>query len=63
MTELYSLRDCAKRLGVASHRISYAHEAGLLADVKLRVAGKRIYTTADVRRVADYFGIELREDK
>ena len=60
--ELLSLRDCARRLGVASHRIAYAHEAGLLPDVHLRVAGKRIYTTADLRRVAEYFGIELDKE-
>jgi len=61
MTELLSLRDCAKRLGVKSHRIAYAHEAGLLPDVQLRVAGKRIYTPADVKRVAAYFKIDLKD--
>jgi hypothetical protein len=61
MDELLSLRDCARRLGVASHRIAYAHENGLLPDVGVRVAGKRIYTTADLKRVAEYFGIKLDE--
>lgn len=61
MTELLSLRDCARRLGIAPHRIAYAHETGHLADVHLRVAGKRIYTAADVKRVAQYFGIELEK--
>ncbi len=61
MNELLSLRDCARRLGIASHRIAYAHENGLLSDVGVRVAGKRIYTTADLQRVASYFGIELDE--
>jgi hypothetical protein len=59
MTELFSIRDCARRLGVASHRIAYAHETGKLAEVRLRVAGKRIYTAADLRRVAEYFGVDL----
>jgi hypothetical protein len=58
MIELLSIRDCAKRLGVASHRIAYAHETGKLADTEYRVAGKRIYTVEDLRRVADYFGIK-----
>jgi len=61
MTELLSLRDCAKRLGIKPHRLAYAHEAGLLADVQLRVAGKRIYTPADVKLVAAYFGIDMKE--
>jgi len=62
MTELLSLRDCARRLGIAPHRIAYAHELGKLRDVDLRVAGKRIYNPADVRRVAEYFGIELTKE-
>lgn len=63
MTELLSLRDCARRLGISPHRIAYAHELGKLPDVERRVAGKRIYTPADVRRVAEYFGIELDQGK
>jgi hypothetical protein len=61
MTELLSLRDCARRLGIAPHRIAYAHETGKLADVRLWVAHKRVYTAADVKRVADYFGIDLKD--
>ena len=62
MTELLSLRDCARRLGIAPHRIAYAHETGKLPEVRLWVAGKRIYTLADVKRVAEYFGIELNKE-
>ena len=62
MTELLSIRDCARRLGVAVHRISYAHDAGKLADTELRVAGKRIYTAEDLERVAQYFGITLKPE-
>ncbi len=63
MIELLSIRDCAKRLGVAPHRISYAHETGKLADTQYRVAGKRIYTADDIRRVADYFGVKTTPNK
>jgi hypothetical protein len=63
MTELLSIRDCARRLGIASHRIAYAHETGKLSDTPLRVAGKRIYGPEDVQRVADYFGVELKPEK
>ena len=62
MKELLSLRDCARRLGISPHRIAYAHEVGHLADVEMRVAGKRIYTAADLKRVAEYFGIELNKE-
>jgi DNA-binding transcriptional MerR regulator len=61
MTELLSIRDCAKRLGVAPQRIAYAHETGKLPDTPLRVAGKRIYRPRDVQLVADYFGVNLKE--
>ena len=63
MNELFSLRDVARRLGITPHRIAYAHELGKLPDVERRVAGKRIYTAADVRRVAEYFGIQLEKRK
>ncbi len=61
MTELLSLRDVGRRLGIAPHRIAYAHETGKLANVALWVAHKRVYTTDDVRRVAAYFEIDLKE--
>jgi hypothetical protein len=63
MTELLSLRDVGRRLGIAPHRIAYAHETGKLADVRLWVAHKRVYTAADVKRVADYFGIQLKQEQ
>ena len=62
MKELLSLRDCARRFGIAPHELAYAHEMGYLPDVECRVAGKRIYTPQDVRRVAAYFGIELNKE-
>ncbi len=59
MTKLFSIRDVARRLGVAAHQIGYAHVQGKLAEPKLWVAGKRVYTAADLRRVAAYFGVDL----
>ena len=61
--KLYSIRDCAKLLGVAPHRIAYAHETGKLPDVQSWVAGKRIYTTTELKRVARYFGVECDPDQ
>ncbi len=59
--ELLSTIDVARRLGIAEHRISYAHRCGKLAEPKHVVANKRIYTVADVSRVADYFGVEWKQ--
>lgn len=62
MQKLYSIRDCGRLLGVAPHRIAYAHTQDKLAEPKLRVANKRIYTLDDCQRVARYFGVEMAED-
>jgi DNA-binding transcriptional MerR regulator len=53
--QLYSIRDCGKAVGVAAHKIAYAHTQERLAEPQYRIAGKRIYTAEDVRRVARYF--------
>jgi hypothetical protein len=59
--QLYSIRDCGKAVGVAAHKIAYAHAQERLAEPQYRIAGKRIYTAEDVRRVAKYF--EDREER
>ena len=62
MTEqLFSIRDCGKAVGVAAHRISYAHSQERLAEPRFRVAGKRIYTANDVAMVAAYFAEKIRK--
>lgn len=55
----FSTTDLAKLIGVAEHRITYAHRCGKLPEPEVKVAGKRIYTQADVKRVAKYFGVNL----
>jgi DNA-binding transcriptional MerR regulator len=55
MTELLSIQDVARRIGVAAHRVCYAHVQGKLAEPRFWVAGKRVYTAADLRKVAAYF--------
>ena len=57
--QLYSITDLAKVIGVAEHRIAYAHRCGKLDEPKLKVAGKRIYSDADVERVAKHFDVDL----
>lgn len=54
MDELFSTRDVAQRVGVAEHHLVYALRQGYLKDVKI-VAGKRLFTAADITRVRDYF--------
>ena len=59
--ELLSIRDVGKRLGIAPHQIAYAHSQERLPEPQYRIAGKRIYTPADVERVAKYFAEKLRK--
>jgi DNA-binding transcriptional MerR regulator len=58
-TTFYSITDCARLLGVQEHRIVYAHRANKLAEPKMRFAGKRVYSAADLRRVAAYFRVPI----
>jgi len=60
MIELYSIRDCGTAIGIAPHQIAYAHTQERLAEPQFRVAGKRIFTVGDVRRVAVYFADKRR---
>jgi hypothetical protein len=58
--EFYSISDCSRLLGgVAEHRINYAHRTGKISEPKLRVAGKRIYSAAELKGLAHYFGVTL----
>ena len=61
MDQLFSTGQVARLIGVPSYRIEYAHSNTGLAEPAQRVMNKRLYTLADLRRVAQHFGIELDE--
>ena len=61
--QLFSTVDLARLIGVAEHRIVYAHRIGRLREPANSVAGRRVYTLADVRRVAEYFQIKPKENQ
>jgi hypothetical protein len=63
MKTFYSITDCSRLLGVEEHRIAYAHRANKLPEPKIRFAGKRVYSRRDLRRLADYFGVEIPESE
>ena len=56
---LFSIADAARLLGVEEHRIAYAHRVRGLEDATHKVAGKRVYTQADLHRLAAYFKVPL----
>ena len=61
MTHTMSLHDCARLLQVQSYRIQYAYAHGRVPEPQLRVAGRRLFTPDDVRRLAKHFCVTLPE--
>ena len=59
--QLFSIRDCGKAVGVAAHKIAYAHVQGFLSEPRFWVGGHRIYTQEDLDRVAAYFAEKGRK--
>lgn len=61
MSETYfSITTVARLLGVAEHRLNYAHRAHKLPEPR-QFAGRRMYTKADIERLAQHFGVEMPE--
>ena len=61
--ELFSTGETARILGIKQYRITYAHVNGMVDEPNLRVAGKRVYEMADVRRLALHFGITIKKSQ
>jgi DNA-binding transcriptional MerR regulator len=55
-----SMMEVARRLGIPFYKIRYAHYSGQLAEPEWG-KGRRVYTEADVARVATFFGIVLEQ--
>lgn len=58
MQQLLGLGDVSKVIGIARHKIEYAIANGAIPEPTLRIANKRAFTTEDLQRIADYFGVE-----
>ncbi|MBI2806076.1 MAG: hypothetical protein HYX68_13935 [Planctomycetes bacterium] len=61
MTQLLSTKDCIRLLQIPEHRLVYAYRTGKLPEPSFIIGGTRVFTKDDVRRVAVYFGIDLRK--
>ncbi|MEK6262766.1 MAG: hypothetical protein AABP62_29565 [Planctomycetota bacterium] len=59
MNTILSTGQLARLLGIPSYKIGYAHATGRLDEPAFRFLDKRCYTDADVRRVADHFGVAI----
>jgi DNA-binding transcriptional MerR regulator len=59
MQKAMSLKDVTQSLKVQAYRVQYAIIHGLVPEPQLRIGGRRVYTPADVRRLAQHFKISL----
>jgi DNA-binding transcriptional MerR regulator len=57
MKKYVSAGEAAKLLNVKVYRLSYAHSIGVQEPE--RFCGKRAYSAADIRILAEHFGLEL----
>ncbi len=63
MQQLLGLGDVSRLVGIARHKIEYAIANGAIPEPELRITNKRVFTTDDVQRVADYFGVVINQDR
>ncbi len=63
MQKYYSLKDVAKLLKVRSHRVGYAVSSGAIPEPDLRLGNKRIFSTQDVQRLAEHFGVRFDQER
>lgn len=61
MKQFYSTGEVAKLLGIPIHRISYGHSTGHFPE-PTRVFGKRAYRWAEIRTLANHFGVEVNDE-
>jgi hypothetical protein len=54
-----SLQTVSRLLGVRPHRIEYCLSNQLVPEPKVRLAGKRVFASEDLARLAEYFGVTL----
>jgi hypothetical protein len=58
-TKYYGLKEITAILQKRAHVVEYALANGIVAEPKLRIAGKRVFSTADLRRLATHFKVKL----
>lgn len=61
MQSVFSLGEVSKDLRVPTWKILYAISSGRVPDVRIRCAGKRVFQTDDVSRLAKHFGVVTQD--
>ncbi len=57
MPQTMSMQDCARVLNIQSYRIQYAYAHDRLPEPRLRIGGRRVFTSEDLQRLAKHFGV------
>ena len=60
--QLYSISDVAQLLGVQEYRLQYLHRTGKVQSPPI-VAGRRLYTWADLKTLASILNVPLKEEQ
>jgi DNA-binding transcriptional MerR regulator len=60
MSQVFSMKEVAERVGVAPFKINYAISNGLIPEPVLRFAGKRVFSEEDLARIANHFRKETQ---
>jgi DNA-binding transcriptional MerR regulator len=61
MIELFLISDVSRMLGVPAHRIAYLFVTRKLSEPQLRLGNRRVFSRADVQRVAKALGRPVGE--
>ena len=61
MTHYFSTTEAAAILKLPEHKLRYAFRANHVAKPETVIAGRQLYTHADLRRLAEHFGVELED--
>lgn len=59
MKNLKTTAEVATLLHVAEHKLNYAMRTKSLPQPKLRMAGRKLFTNREIKKIADYFGVEV----
>ncbi len=61
--ELFTVADVSKKLNVRPHRVAYLFMTRKLAEPRLRLGGRRVFTNGDAKRVAKALGLTWETDQ
>ena len=58
MNAIFSTGEVGRILRIQPYRITYAITSGQLPEASFRFLGKRCFSTNDIARIAEHFGVE-----